>query len=317
MVNQTTSNQLKIAFFGECMVELSGSPIRKAFGGDTLNTALYLSRLTANQAVSVSYATGLGVDELSKEMIQQWQQEGIDTNLVTQFEDKLPGLYMVEVDDTGERQFLYWRDNAAVKSYFSGQQVSALETEMQTKSIDVIYLSGISFAILDIVSRQHLLTLIEQFAQRGGKVVFDNNYRPQLWSVTDAKYWYGKLLPFVDIALITEDDDVLVWGEEESVEQRCLRLGCKEIVIKRGCEPCKLVLNNTDDLAEHYVSAEKVTNVVDTCAAGDSFAAGYLAARLTGSSAIESAELGHKMASIVIQHPGAIIPNSAMEALVK
>ncbi|MCK6264567.1 sugar kinase [Vibrio sp. ZSDE26] len=317
MANQTTSEQLNIAFFGECMVELSGSPIRKAFGGDTLNTALYLSRLTTNQAVSVSYATGLGVDELSKEMIQQWQDEGIDTTLVTQFTDKLPGLYMVEVDDTGERQFLYWRDNAAVKSYFSGQQVSALETEMQTKSIDALYISGISFAILDLVSRQHLLTLIEGFVQQGGRLIFDNNYRPQLWSIEDAKYWYGKLLPLVDIALITEDDDLLVWGDAESVEQRCLRLGCKEIVIKRGCEPCKLVLKQNDSIDEQYVAAEKVSNVVDTCAAGDSFAAGYLAARLTGNSATESAKLGHQMASIVIQHPGAIIPNSAMDALVR
>lgn len=42
------SSQTKIAFFGECMIELSGDPIHKGFGGDTLNTALYLSRLTAS-----------------------------------------------------------------------------------------------------------------------------------------------------------------------------------------------------------------------------------------------------------------------------
>ena len=50
----TDSSQTKIAFFGECMIELSGDPIRKGFGGDTLNTALYLSRLTAQQPVQVS-----------------------------------------------------------------------------------------------------------------------------------------------------------------------------------------------------------------------------------------------------------------------
>ena len=42
----STSSHYNIAFFGECMVEISGSPLTKKFGGDTLNTALYLSRLT-------------------------------------------------------------------------------------------------------------------------------------------------------------------------------------------------------------------------------------------------------------------------------
>ncbi|MCW1891257.1 hypothetical protein OK016_27340 [Vibrio chagasii] len=58
------SSNFNIAFFGECMVEISGSPCLK-FGGDTLNTALYLSRLTQNKNLLVHYATGLGGDELS------------------------------------------------------------------------------------------------------------------------------------------------------------------------------------------------------------------------------------------------------------
>lgn len=49
---------MKVAFFGECMVELSGEPLRRTFGGDTLNTALYLARLGRNRDIDVSYATG-------------------------------------------------------------------------------------------------------------------------------------------------------------------------------------------------------------------------------------------------------------------
>ncbi|MGM3078614.1 PfkB family carbohydrate kinase, partial [Bacillus cereus group sp. BC310] len=87
------------------------------FGGDTLNTALYLSRLTSQQPVRVSYATGLGEDVLSQELLENWQQEGIATDLVEIFPAQLPGLYMVQTDQEGERSFLYWRDSAAVKSY--------------------------------------------------------------------------------------------------------------------------------------------------------------------------------------------------------
>lgn len=52
--------------------------------------------------------------------------------------------------------------------------------------------------------------------------------------------------------------------------------------------------------------------VVDTTAAGDSFSAGYLAARLNGGSAQRAAQRGHLLAATVIQHRGAIIPAAMM-----
>lgn len=48
-----------LAAIGECMLELSEHPdgrITRAFGGDTLNTAVYLARL----GVPVDYITALG-----------------------------------------------------------------------------------------------------------------------------------------------------------------------------------------------------------------------------------------------------------------
>ncbi|EEX94714.1 hypothetical protein VIOR3934_21111 [Vibrio orientalis CIP 102891 = ATCC 33934] len=309
------TNPLHIAFFGECMIELSGLPLKKGFGGDTLNTALYLSRLTENTPVSVSYATGLGEDSLSQQLISAWQQEGINTALVEQYRDKLPGLYMVETDQQGERSFMYWRDSAAVKSYFSASELSKLEQAMAHAELHSVYLSGISLAILDDESKVRLIEALMAFSQAGGQVIFDNNFRPQLWNTQQAQHWYSQLLPIVDIALITEDDDQLVWGVDESVEQRSARFGCKETVIKRGCEPCKVIWQQGQEFEYAYVSAERVANVADTCAAGDSFAAGYLAARLTGQTQAESATLGHQLASTVIQYSGAIIPKSAMAHL--
>ena len=52
--------------------------------------------------------------------------------------------------------------------------------------------------------------------------------------------------------------------------------------------------------------------VVDTTAAGDSFAAAYVAARLVGADPIEAARAGHRLAGIVVCHPGAIIPRAEM-----
>jgi len=51
---------------------------------------------------------------------------------------------------------------------------------------------------------------------------------------------------------------------------------------------------------------------IDTTSAGDSFNAGYLAARFEGQDPEQAARLAHRLASIVIQHRGAIVPAEAM-----
>ncbi|GAB6260131.1 sugar kinase [Photobacterium sp. R1] len=302
---------MKIAFFGECMVELSGQPLRRTFGGDTLNTALYLARLGRSRRLDVSYATALGKDNISQDMLSAWQEEYIDTRLVRRLDEKLPGLYLVETEPSGERHFHYWRNDSAAKFYFA-TGVTPLERAIDNNEFDVLYISGISLAILAEDAKAILITLLEKHKATGGKVVFDNNFRPQLWTAKQAQYWYKQVLPFVDIALITEDDDQKVWGEGD-VTERCRDFGCAEVVIKRGSQPCLVA---TDLQSDHpgisEVAANPVQTVIDTCAAGDSFAAGYLAGRLSGETATASAELGHQLAAIVIQHPGAIIPPEAM-----
>ena len=61
-----------------------------------------------------------------------------------------------------------------------------------------------------------------------------------------------------------------------------------------------------------HVPAIQELHAVDTTAAGDSFAAAYLAARATGLNPKAAAESGHRLARIVIMHRGAIVPIHAM-----
>lgn len=61
----------KIAVIGECMIELSqkGADVSRGFGGDTLNTAVYIARQAAADALSVNYVTATGTDSFSQQML--------------------------------------------------------------------------------------------------------------------------------------------------------------------------------------------------------------------------------------------------------
>ena len=72
-------NTPRIALIGECMIELqhrADGSLQQSFGGDTLNTAVYLSRALGDNA-QIDYVTALGDDSFSDAMCQSWADEGI------------------------------------------------------------------------------------------------------------------------------------------------------------------------------------------------------------------------------------------------
>lgn len=309
----TTNN---IAVIGECMIELSqkGTDLSRGFGGDTLNTAVYIARQVQPEALGVHYVTALGTDSFSEEMIAAWRREGVRTDLIQRLDNKLPGLYFIETDDSGERTFYYWRNNAAARYWLDS--AGAEKISQRLARFDYLYLSGISLAILNDDSRQRLFTLLHACRANGGKIIFDNNYRPRLWkNKAKTQKAYSDMLSCTDIAFLTLDDEDMLWGTKPVAEvlERTHGFGVTEIVIKRGADSC-LISEQGQELVDVPAVKLPKEKVVDTTAAGDSFSAGYLAVRLNGGSTQEAARRGHLTASTVIQYRGAIIPQDAMPA---
>ncbi|HEX8593077.1 MAG TPA: sugar kinase [Pseudomonas sp.] len=304
----------RIALIGECMIELqqhTNGSLQQSFGGDTLNTAVYLSRMLGRTA-QVDYVTALGDDSFSDAMCRSWEQEGLGLSKVQRLAGRLPGLYCIQTDANGERRFLYWRKEAAVRDCFNTPAATEILGELQ--HYDVLYLSGITLAILGEGGRDHLLAALKLARARGVRVVFDNNYRPRLWdSVEQAREAYRACMAHVDLALLTEDDEQALYGylDSEALLTAYRELGISEVVVKRGARSC-LVESNGE---RFDVAAHPVHRVMDTTAAGDSFSAAYLATRLRGASPEEAANAGHRLASLVIQYPGALIPASVMPHL--
>ena len=107
----------RVICVGEVMVEFArGSDGRFGFGcgGDTFNTAVYLARA----GIDVAYATALGDDPYSDGMMALAAAEGVNGDLVLRVPGRLPGLYLIETDARGERQFYYWRDTSPARELF-------------------------------------------------------------------------------------------------------------------------------------------------------------------------------------------------------
>jgi 2-dehydro-3-deoxygluconokinase len=297
-----------VACIGECMIELreaAGGLYARGYGGDTLNTAIYLARL----GMTVDYITALGDDPISDQMIADWACEGVGTGRVARLPGKLPGLYMIRTDGNGERRFFHWRENSAARSLMDLAATSDILKSLA--GYQMIYFSAITLSIYAEQGRARLIAALRQARQRGARVAFDTNFRARGWPDLDvARAAYHGAFEIADIVLASTED-LLPLYPDESPESLMARIVTSELVLKLSVP--KSIVRFEGRLQE--VKAEPIVgDVVDTTAAGDSFAAAYIAARLGGSDPIEASRAGHRLAGVVVGHPGAIIPRSAMPA---
>jgi len=293
---------------GEVMIELSrGSEGRygQAFGGDTFNTAVYLARA----GVPAAYATAMGDDPYSDSLVALATAEGVNTDLIMRVPGRNPGLYMIETDGKGERKFYYWRDTSPARDLFELPGWAAIAETLLTARL--VYFSGITLSLYSNTGVGRFLAALEIARKQGVTIAFDGNFRPRGWKgdVARTRTVFTEALKRVDIALPTFEDEAMLWGDTnpEATVERLQAFGIGEIVVKNGSSNALCADKNGREL----VPVPEVVEPVDTTAAGDSFNAAYLAARLNGQPSVTSAALAHGLAAQVIRHRGAIMPRAA------
>jgi 2-dehydro-3-deoxygluconokinase len=297
----------RVICIGEVMVELSrGSEGRfgLACGGDTFNTAVYLAR----SGLRVAYATALGDDRYSDGIVAMAAAEGVETDLMLRVSRRMPGLYLIETDAKGERSFAYWRDTAPARELFELADWGRIAEAMLAASL--IYFSGITLSLYSNDGLGRFLAIVEMARKQGAKVVFDGNFRPRGWKgdLARTRTVFVEALKRVDMALPTYDDEAVLWGDPspEATVERLQAFGIAEVVVKNGQSDALVAAGGKRE----RIPVPEVVKPVDTTAAGDSFNAGYLAARLAGDDPADAVRAGHRLAAEKIQHRGAIMPRA-------
>jgi 2-dehydro-3-deoxygluconokinase len=293
----------RVLAIGECMLQLREErkgKFAQGFGGDSLNTAIYLSRL----GIRSSYLTALGDDEWSDAMLAFWQKEGIDTAQVRQVKGRMPGLYIIQNRHDGERQFSYWRDRAPAREVFDRDDQQLAQYFLKH---DWIYFTGVTLSLYSAEGRSLLFDYLQRANDAGAWIVFDTNFRARGWpDMAEADKAFRQAIEMADILFASQEDMEGVFGRSGVAMFDIAK--CGEKILKLQDASARVVWRNRDEV----VAPLPVKKVIDTTAAGDSFAAAYLAARIAGKSPLMAAGDGHQLANAVIQYAGAIIPPSKM-----
>ena len=277
--------------------------------GDTYNTAVALAQL----GCQCQYLTALGQDPHSDLIIERTRRWGINAEAIQRRVKQTPGLYLIDNDDNGERYFTYWRSQSAARACLN-DPASLQQLLASMEPAQWFYLSGVSLALCGPEGLPTLLAWLTLYRERGGKVIYDSNYRAALWETpAEAAAAQQQVLEYVDIYLPGVEDELILrdLSSKLVLTSELRALNQMEIVLKDGGNQMLLF----EQGSEQKLTPARVATVIDTTGAGDAFNGGYLAARMRGLNLAAAASFATEVAAQTIAHRGAVLPTESWEPL--
>ncbi|MET0451227.1 MAG: sugar kinase [Mycobacterium sp.] len=246
----------------------TGSAMRFSTAGAEATVAIGMSRL-GHTAVWVGV---VGDDEVGRCVIRDLRREGVNADLVRVTGDATTGFMLRDHRTPDHVGVSYYRTGSA-GAQLCGHDVDA--AFHRTGDIGLVHLTGIT-PMLSGAARGAVHRALELARERAATVSLDVNYRRALGDTSAARAELEAMLPYVDILFIGEDELFLLTHETEpeNAARFMVTLGPREVVVKLG-ERGAYALDA--DGATAREDGLPVT-VIDVIGAGDSFAAGYLAA---------------------------------------
>jgi sugar/nucleoside kinase (ribokinase family) len=226
-------------------------------GGAAGNVAAWLTRTTSNSTI-VSH---VGDDPAGAALIAEFDSLGVaHENLVIKGEPS--GVVVVLVDSSGERTM--FPDKGANSSL-------KLSDLPPLDNYQAVYISG--YALLNPLSRPVVLAMIERIRADSIPIYFDPASVGAMKDVSDTEIhqWFS----LMNVLFLNEEESIFLTGLIDIERALDYLLEYSEVVvIKRGSLGAIAKARGYDSISVPAISA----TVVDTTGAGDSFAAGFIAA---------------------------------------
>ncbi|WP_075290919.1 bifunctional 5-dehydro-2-deoxygluconokinase/5-dehydro-2-deoxyphosphogluconate aldolase [Pararhizobium arenae] len=292
-----TSKPLDIITIGRASVDLYGQQIgtrledvasfAKSVGGCPTNISVGTARLGLKSAL----VTRVGKEQMGRFIREQLTREGVETAGIVTDPERLTALAILSVESDHSFPLLFYRDNCADNALCEDDI-----NEDFIRSSRAILVTGTHFSKPHTDAAQRKAIRIAK--ANGGKVVFDIDYRPNLWGLAghdagDNRYIASErvsahlktVLADCDLIVGTEEEVLIASGEGDLLSAlKTIRANSSAtIVLKRGPMGC-IVYDGPvpDDLEQGIVGKGFPIEVYNVLGAGDAFMSGFLRGWLRG-----------------------------------
>ncbi len=282
---------LDLISIGRSSVDLYGQQIggrledmgsfSKAVGGCPTNIAIGTARLGLKSAV----ITRVGDEQMGRFILEQLQREGVETKGVVVDPKRLTSLVILGVRDEKTFPLIFYRTDCADAALDESEIDEAF-----IASAKAVVVTGTHFAIPNAAKAQRKAIALAR--KHGRKVVFDVDYRPNLWGLAghgagEERYIRSDsvtqhlqaILPECDLIVGTEEELHAAGGSEDTLAAiRNIRaLSKATIVCKRGPMGCVVFPGAIPASIEDGIKGPGFpVEVYNVLGAGDAFMSGFL-----------------------------------------
>jgi 5-dehydro-2-deoxygluconokinase len=290
---------LDVITIGRASVDLYGQQIgsrlediasfAKSVGGCPANIAVGTARLGLRSAL----LTRVGDEQMGRFIREQLVREGVSVDGLATDAERLTALVLLAVEDEGVSPMIFYRTDCADMA-LSEDDVD----EAFIASSRAVVVTGTHFSRPNTEAAQRKAIRVAK--ANGGKVVFDIDYRPNLWGLGGHAAGFDRyvkservserlrsVLPDCDLIVGTEEEIMIATGVDDVLGSlKAIRaLSPATIVLKRGAMGC-IVYDGpiSDDLEDGIVGDGFPIEVYNVLGAGDAFMSGLLRGWLGGES---------------------------------
>lgn len=248
---------------------------RRLVAGAESNVSIGLARL----GLRVAFVGRVGADPFGETILARLRAEGVDTSAVRVDHAAPTGILVRERRSIGPSEVLYYRHGSA------GSRLDPSDVDWAASlglfDASWLHVTGITPA-LSLSARLAVGRAIEVARANAATVSLDINLRRKLWTVAEAGPILRHLAAQVDVLFGDEDELALLLGHRPQAGPGALadavrQLGPTTVVVKLGHQGAFALAPNEEPVLAPGLRVD----VVDPIGAGDAFAAGFLAGRLT------------------------------------
>ncbi|MCD7955559.1 MAG: carbohydrate kinase [Lachnospiraceae bacterium] len=258
-----------IICMGEMLIDFTPGKEERSYvcnpGGAPANACIAIAR----NGLKTGFLGRLGNDDFGKLLKKTLEDNAVEVLLPDLTDEAVTTLAFVTLYEGGERSFTFVRKPGA------DILLSASDVDEEAIRNTKILHCG-SFGMSANPSRDAHFAAMELAKKNGKLVSYDVNYRPMIWSMADAKAVVDRVLPYVDLLKVSDEELDFVGGEE-NIPKLMKECGISVVIETLGSDGAKYFF----DGKEGTVSGHKV-KAVDATGAGDAFWGGFLSRLLLG-----------------------------------